>query len=1271
MLKLHRLMEDGTEQCLYVEHSEELIEQDVEQIAWLARETFEPNRTRFHPFLTFTPSLEIGPRLSVETPFSSNAVAICHAMGLTKVTRIEQSRCYPLSDGFTKEAVIASHLDPMTQEVYERVRTFKQDITPKSVRIIPLLERGEVALRELNAELGLGMDEWDMTFYFDLFSRLGRNPTDVELFQIGNANSEHSRHWFFKGKLLIDGVEIPESLFDIVRAPLRHSQALGKSNSVLAFRDNAGAIRGHEVEAFMPEYPGRLSRFIRKKGVWHITCTAETHNHPTLVAPYPGAATGAGGRIRDNSAAGRGSLPLAGFAGYCVGNLFGAEEKTARYASPTRILIEGSNGVSDYGNSFGEPLIGGFARSFGGLSNGEWREFRKPILYSAGVGRMQAIHSEKNTPEIGMLIVRIGGPAYRIGVGGGSASSMVHGANTETLDFNSVQRGNPEMENRANRVTRACIEMGDDNPIESIHDQGAGGPSNVLTELLEPVGGKIDIRKVTLGDRTMSVLEIWSAEYQEGYGLLIEPHRLTEFQSICKRERVNCEVVGEITGDGHVTVIDSQDGTTPVDLALEDILTGIPQKTFTSERLPRKTDRLVLPVGLTIEEALEKVFLLMQVGSKGFLVHKVDRSVTGLVARQQCCGPMQVPVADVSVTADGYFGLTGSATAIGEQPIKMLIDPAAGARMAVGEMLTNMASAEISNLDDIRCRANWMWPAKLRGEGALLYDAAVAMRDLMIALGIAVDGGKDSLSMATKVNGEAVKSPGELVVLGYAPMSDIAKVITPDFKRPGISSIGFIDLGNGKNRLGGSSLAQAFGQIGDDPPDVDNPALLKNVFWAVQELVDRGLITALHDRSDGGLIATLVEMCLAGNCGVNVDIDGHRRTDIIANLFSEELGWVFEYSSSKYDDIQGVLQSYGIPFSHLGNTLHPNSQRVIIQWFGGIFDESLVQLRSWWEATSDRLELLQTNPSVVASAVENRSKFGYPHYELSFRPTSRMPQMGSSEKYFPRVAILREEGTNGDREMSAAFHAAGLEPWDITMSDLLAERVDLNVFQGLVFPGGFSFMDVFDSGKGQAGVIRFNGKLRAMFDRFYNRPDTFSLGVCNGCQLMALLGWVPWPGLPETAQPRFIKNASGRFESRWVQVKISPSPSLFFRGMENSTLGIWVAHGEGRLVFPDPMLSQLLKLGGAGSLAPLQYVDPAGNMTEAYPYNPNGSPFGIAALSSPSGKHLAMMPHPERCFLKWQWPWMPEDWKANLPASPWLRMFQNARTFCLEHQPRQ
>ncbi len=1101
---------------------------------------------------------------------------------------------------------------------------------------------------------------------------LRRNPTDVELFQLGNANSEHSRHWYFKGQIVIDGTPMQQTLFEIVQRPLKN---LGSENcSLVAFRDNAGVIKGFGASLILPITPGKPSELCVCKKVVHITCTAETHNHPTFVAPFPGAQTGSGGRIRDNSAVGRGGIVGIGVAGYFVGNLFIpgysipgeviGKDKPSKYASPLSILIEGSNGVSSYGNQFGEPLTLGFTRTFGQVVGSEWREPRKPILYSGGVGHLFDGHIAKETPEVGMFIVRIGGPAYPIGVGGGSASSMMQGQNTETLDFNSVQRGNAEMENRANRVIRACVEMGDSNPVSSIHDQGAGGPSNVLTELLEPVGGKISIRGIVLGDKTMSVLKIWSAEFQEGYGLLIRPEQIELFQSICKRERVNSEVLGEIDGSGKVVVEDIQNGTTPVDLNLEQILTNMPQKTFESNRQIEDLKPLDLPE-TTVGEAIEAVFKLPSVGSKGFLVHKVDRSVTGLVAQQQCCGLAQIPIANVSVNAQSHFGLSGSASAVGEQPVKMLIDPKAGARMVVAEMLTNLASAKISGIGEIRCRANWMWPAKLPHEGALLYDVAVAMSDLMVELGIAVDGGKDSLSMAAAISGELVKAPGSLVVLGYAPVPDITKKVTPDIKKPGGSTLALIDLGQGKNRLGGSALAQAFNQLGNESPDIENPKLLKNAFLAVQQMIDEGLILALHDRSDGGLITAVAEMCMASRCGFSVSIP--HAGEALVSLFSEELGFVIEMNTESEKRVREVCESFEVAVSVIGITLASNACSVTADT-GEIWRSTISNLRVLWESTSARIEELQTN-----SACAEEEHCGHqtalpgldaaPSYRLSFAPTATSPEiLNVSDK--PRVAILREEGTNGDREMQAACAAAGLAPWDVTMSDLLEGRISLDQFQGIIFAGGFSYMDVFDSAKGWAGTILFNEKLREMFDRFYAREDTFSLGVCNGCQLMALLGWIPWKGIDGEKQPRFVHNTSGRFESRWVQVEVLPSPSILLSGMEGSRLGVWVAHGEGKLVYPDQSVEQEVK---ECKLTPLAYLDSYGSQTEEYPYNPNGSPNGITALCSPNGRHLATMPHPERCFRLWQWPSMPSSWKS-LEASPWLRMFQNARTWCMEQR---
>jgi phosphoribosylformylglycinamidine synthase len=1267
MQRLYRLAGEGHENCFYIEVSAPPDPQELSILQWLLAETFEPEKltaaSHFRPGNLEV--IEVGPRLNFETAFSTNAVAICHSCGLRKVLRLERSRRCVLPKDQHRDAFLAAHHDRMTECPYPvPLESFETGLVPEKVVPVPILEKGIEALRTINLELGLGMDSWDLSFYYDLFARtFRRNPTNVECFQLAQANSEHSRHWFFKGKLVIDGAAAPETLMEIIKSTLRAHPA----NSVIAFKDNSSAIRGYEIVTILPAAPGTSSAFTLWKGPYDLIFTAETHNFPSGVAPFPGAETGTGGRIRDVHATGRGSLFIAGTAGYCVGNLnlegflIPGEDRSFAYpgnlASPIQILIGESNGASDYGNKFGEPLIQGFTRAFGmRLPDGSRREWVKPIMFTGGVGQLDARHLQKGEPRKGMLVIQIGGPAYRIGIGGGAASSMIQGENKEELDFSAVQRGDAEMEQKMNRVIRACVEMGDRNPIVSIHDQGAGGPCNVLTELVDPAGGRIEIRNITLGDKTMSVLEIWGAEYQERTALLLNLDRLAEFRAICTREKVTCEVLGEVTGDGRIVVHDVRDQSTPVNLELAPILTSIPQKTFELTRIRTQREPLRLPADLTVRDALRAVFRLPSVGSKGHLVRKVDRSVTGLVARQQCCGPLHLPVSDVAIAAQSHFGITGAAIAVGEQPIKSLVDVCAGVRMAVAEALTNIVWARISDLSHIKSSVNWMWAAKTPGEGAALYDAASALRDLMITLGIAADGGKDSLSMAARVGDEVVKAPGQVAISAYASMPDITRVVTPDLKCPGESRLLLLNLAPGKQRLGGSALAQAYGQIGNESPDVDDPQLLKRAFLAVQDLIAEGLILAGHDRSDGGLITTVAEMVMAGNCGARIALN--KAGDPMPGLFAEELGLVIEVRLRDEDRIKSCLQAAAIPFRLLGET--GKERRVVIEQGNKIvLDIATPELLFWWEEISDRIELLQMNPACAREQAGSHDRPG-PAYHLSFDPQPTPEPLLLRDKK-PKVAILREEGSNGDREMTSAFYAAGFEPWDVTMSDLLSGKATLDGFRGLVFVGGFSYADVLDSAKGWAGIIRFNDKVREMFDAFYRRADTFTLGVCNGCQLVALLGWVPWMGIPDTRQPRFIRNTSERFESRWATVKIVESPSIMLRGMENSTLGIWVAHGEGRLYCQD---SDILREVTEKKLAPCYFVDDEGMPTEKYPFNPNGSTLGITAFCSPDGRHLAIMPHPERAFLKWQWPWMPESWRHSMQASPWLRMFQNARVWC-------
>jgi len=1274
MYHLYGQGDKKTEYCFNIETSRPLSDQELKILKQLLADGFILDSVKDNSaYETDGQVIELGPRLNFATAFSTNAVAICQACGLDSITRIERSRRYQLPENVEADKFIKANHDRMTEFQYQqKLTSFETGLVPEPVFIVPLIEEGISALKKINKEMGLGMDDWDEKYYYDLFvNKIGRNPTNVECFQLGQANSEHSRHWFFKGKLVIDGQAKPDSLMGLVAAPLKANPA----NSVIAFKDNSSAIKGYQIETIIPEKPGHFSKFKKENLTYHLIFTAETHNFPSGVAPFPGAETGTGGRIRDVNATGSGSLVVAGTAGYCVGNLqipgydLPWEEKSFVYpdnlALPLNIEIQASNGASDYGNKFGEPLIQGFTRSLGlKLPNGERREWLKPIMFSGGVGQIDARQTEKHKPEAGMLIVQIGGPAYRIGMGGGSASSMIQGENVAELDFNAVQRGDAEMEQKMNRVIRACVEMGDDNPIISIHDQGAGGPCNVLTELVDPIGGRVEIRKIRLGDQTLSVLEIWGAEYQERDALLIKPERIKQFDEICQRERADYEVLGKITGDGKIVVYDDNDDSTPVNLELEKILGKMPQKTFTDNHLDLNLKPLEIPSDLSFENALHNVLRLVGVGSKGFLVHKVDRSVTGLIAQQQCAGPLQLTVADVSVIAQSHFSQTGAAIAIGEQPNKIMIRPQSGARMAVAEALTNIVWAKISDLEDIKCSGNWMWAAKLPGEGANLYDAALAMSELMVELGIAVDGGKDSLSMAAKVNQEIVKSPSELVVSAYAPVPNINKIITPDLKNPGQSNLWLIDLGQGNHRLGGSALAQTLKQIGNQVPDVNSAKILKQAFQAVQLMIEENVILAGHDRSDGGLITTLLEMAFSGNCGLEIDLDWPN-VSALEYYFNEELGLVVEVSPEKTARFKEIIEEYDlIELTHcLGKTL-AQPQVIIKHNQQVILDQDMRDLRQDWQETSYQLEKLQTNPDCANQEKLNTYDQKIPEYELSFQPQPTDPAILNSPNK-PKVAIIREEGSNGDREMTSAFYLAGFETWDVTMTDLLTGQADLADFRGVVFVGGFSYADTLGSAKGWASTIRFSEKLKKMFNDFYNRPDTFSLGVCNGCQLMGLLGWVPWLGIADDKQPRFVRNTSCRFESRWITLKIQESPAIMFQGMANSVLGAWVAHGEGRLYFPDETILKKVK---NQKLVALNFIDDQGQATEKYPFNPNGSPTGITGLCSADGRHLAMMPHPERSFLKWQFPWLPQEWR-NLPASPWLKMFQNAYTWCQKTKP--
>ncbi len=1259
--QLYRKTGENREYCFNIESSRPLTGEERERLQLILAEGFLSASVATVPGLTGERVVEVGPRLNFATAWSSNMVSICRATGLDCVSRVERSRRYKVAEGDDLQEFTRSNHDRMTECPYPApLTTFETGIQPEAVYDVDMKSKGPDALLEIP---GISMDERDRNFYYDYFvKKHDRNPTIVEIMDLNNANSEHSRHGFFRGDQIIDGELQEETLFDQVIATLNENP----KGSLVAFKDNSSVVQGHDIQTIVPGVPGLPSPLDTVDVRYHVLLTAETHNFPTGVAPFPGAETGTGGRIRDVQGTGKGGFVIAGTTGYCVAGLHipgytlpweNSYQCPDSLASALEIEIEASNGASDYGNKFGEPMIQGFTRSFDlRLENGERWGFLKPIMFTGGIGQIDDRHTAKDEGLKGMKIVQVGGPAYRVGFGGGAASSMLQGENVSELDFNAVQRGDAEMEQKMNRVIRACNEMGDKTIIDVIHDQGAGGPANVLKELVEHSGGRIEIRNVRVGDPTMSVLEIYVAEYQERNGFLISPENIEQFQAICEREKVGCEVLGEVTGDLQFVVHDEQDDSIPVDMDLSELLGDIPRKTFEDKRINPQLLPLELPDDLTIRDALYDVLRLVSVGSKRFLTNKVDRAVTGLIARQQCCGPLQLTVSDVAVVAQSHFSVSGGATAIGEQPIKMLVDPAAGARMAVGESLTNLVWAAIDDLEQVKCSANWMWAPKLPGEGAALFDAAKGMCDAMIAVGMAVDGGKDSLSMATMVGGETVKSPRELVISAYAAMSDIRKVITPDVKRPGASSLLFLDLGNGKNRLGGSALAQTRSRLGNDCPDMDDPKLLKQAFLAVQEGIQKGLIQAGHDRSDGGLITTVLEMAFSGNCGLNLEL--HSSDSALAILFSEELGLVLECADDDLAELQELLGRYSVSPILLGHTVLEKKIQIRINE-QSVLNEDMRLLREWWEETSYQLERLQVNPACAEEEKKNCYDRKGPAYHLSFTPEPAPAELlARTDK--PKVAILRDEGSNSDREMSSAFYAAGFEPWDISMSDLLAGRITLDGFRGLAAVGGFSYADVPESAKGWAATIRFNDTLKEMFRKFYDRPDTFSLGICNGCQLFGLLGWVPFQGLAAEEQPRFVHNLSGRFESRWTTVKVGKSPALMLKGMEGLVFGIHVDHGEGHLSFPNEGVREQVL---AENLAPLCYVDDNGEATESYPFNPNGSPDGLAGLCSPDGRHLAMMPHPERVFLAWQAHYLPEEMKG-MEVSPWMQMFRNAYEWC-------
>ncbi|XP_047128981.1 phosphoribosylformylglycinamidine synthase isoform X1 [Hydra vulgaris] len=1286
-----------TEVCFNIGYTRDIECNELAQLKWLLANSFEEHNVSDTSNLLIENGffIEVGPRLNFATPFSTNAVSICHSIGLNNIKRIEMSRCYVFEINcsnkeslstleFNKIKNIVENFlyDKMTEMPYiSKLKSFTVNEKPNEVYEIDILGKGKAALETANVDLGLAFDEWDLNYYTQLFQeKVCRNPTNVECFDLGQSNSEHSRHWFFKGKIIFDGKEKEKCLMDMVCG----TQLFSNNNNVIKFSDNSSAIEGFVVRVLVPKVCFEVGEYIEKEKLRHIIFTAETHNFPTGVAPFPGATTGTGGRIRDVQATGRGAHVIAGTAGYCFGNLKipGYElpwendyKYPTNFALPLQICIEASNGASDYGNKFGEPLIAGFARSFAmDLYDGERYEWIKPIMFSGGIGSIESNHVIKSKASVGMQVVKVGGPVYRIGVGGGAASSIhVQGDNSLQLDFNAVQRGDPEMEQKMNRVIRSCIEMDENNPIKSIHDQGAGGNGNVLKEICDPAGAIIRAKDFELGDPTLSLMEIWGAEYQESNALLIESKDISILKKIAQREKVSVCVVGEITGDGRVVLQSNEEPSDkntiqkdPFDLPLDIVLGKMPQKIFEVTSIEKILSPLILPEGIDLLSALERVLRLPSVASKRYLTNKVDRSVTGLIAQQQCVGPLHTPLADVAIIALSHFDVAGSATSIGEQPVKMFIDPKKGARLTVAEAFTNLVFAKISDIKDIKCSANWMWPAKLPGEGSRIYEACEAMCDMLSSLGVAVDGGKDSLSMAARVESKVVKAPGSLVVSLYAPCPDVRKKVTPDFKVSG-NEILFLKMNEiSKWRVGGSALAQVFRQIGNDSPDISDFQMFSQAFIATQALIGQSLIVSGHDISDGGLITSLLEMAFAGDLSFNVELESIITSNdkLLDILFAEEPSLLLEVQSNHTSDVIHFYKSVNIECVKIGHIT--SCKNVVISLSGNeVLNHDMKNLRDIWEATSFQLERLQSNPFCVEEEERTLKLRHTPCYTLSFNPDEYRLTINEQKK--PNVAVLREEGSNGDREMASAFHMAGFNVYDVTMQELCDGKITLDIFKGIVFVGGFSYADVFGSAKGWASILKFNDRAKHELEVFRKRSDTFSLGVCNGCQLMALLGWVGKINTDENAFPEqgvcFTTNSSGRFESRFVNVKIVKSSSLMLAGMEGSLLGIWVSHGEGKL---NCLNDDVFQNNNKNNI-PILYADDDGFATTKYPYNPNGSPNGIAAICSSDGRHLAMMPHPERCTVMWQWPWALQQW-YGFNKSPWLRMFYNAYDWCVSNK---
>ncbi len=1212
----------------------------------------------------------VTPRPGTISPWSSKATDIAHNCGLQSIHRIERGIAYHIAhEGELSEADV-QHIhrcihDRMIETVmasYDEAQALFHHTEPSPGAEVDILGGGKAALREANSELGLALSDDEIDYLMDYFGAIKRNPTDAELMMFAQANSEHCRHKIFNADWIIDGEKQDLSLFKMIR----HTYECHSEGVLSAYSDNSSVIASHTGERISVNPASRAYEYSNE----HIAMLmkVETHNHPTAISPFPGAATGSGGEIRDEGATGRGSKPKVGLCGFSVSNLRipGFEQpwetdhgKPERIVSALDIMLEGPIGAAAFNNEFGRPNIAGYFRTFEetvpGAEGDEVRGYHKPIMLAGGYGNIKEQHIDKLPLQPGTPVVVLGGPAMLIGLGGGAASSMDSGASAENLDFASVQRGNPEMERRCQEVIDACWSQNEANPILSIHDVGAGGLSNALPELVHDggCGAEFELREVHIDEPGMTPMQIWCNESQERYVLAIDPARLDNFRTLCERERCPYAVLGETTKQQTLKLHDRHFGNYPVDMPL-DVLLGKPPKMTRDVAHAVIAQKPFDTAAVDIQQAAFDVLRLPSVADKTFLITIGDRTVTGMVARDQMVGPWQVPVADVAVTTASLQGYAGEAMAMGERTPLALLDAPASGRMAIAEAITNIMAASIGKLSDIKLSANWMAPAGHPGEDARLFDTVKTVgMEVCPQLGLTIPVGKDSMSMKTvwRQDGEdrSVTAPLSLIISAFSPVTDVRQTLTPQLQTDaGDTRLLLIDLGAGKNRLGGSALAQTRKQIGDAPPDLDSTDAFKAFFGVFQQLNRDGKLLAWHDRSDGGLFACVAEMAFAGHCGVALDISALGE-DAVAALFCEELGGVMQVASEHVEavqqafaeqqldhmlhDIGGLAETYRFTVTHKGEQ---------------VFDASVNELQKAWSETSFHMQSLRDNPECAQQEHDSiREDDPGLNVQLNFDINEDVsaPYVNTAR---PQIAILREQGVNGHIEMAAAFHRAGFEPVDVHMSDIIEGGVTLDDFKGLVACGGFSYGDVLGAGEGWAKSILFNPRARDVFQQFFHREDSFSLGVCNGCQMMANLKQLI-PGAEHW--PHFVRNTSEQFEARFSLVEVTESPSVLLQDMAGSRMPIAVAHGEGRAEYHDASQQQ-------NAIACVRYVDNFGQPAETYPANPNGSPLGNTGFTTQDGRVTIMMPHPERVYRTVQHSWHPQDWGEN---APWSRLFANAR----------